>query len=143
MKATLLSIGLLDPCDFSSGPATRQNGIARQDDGCRLLFRPSRTNPLCRMNSVSHLRRTAAERCCFFQRSALLSLCVLGSASGVEGASAPEEQPPVVVFRHIEPARRYHVYVNAAEAGTWRGEDLEKGIPLSLDKERSNTTPRL
>ena len=39
---------------------------------------------------------------------------------------------PVVVFRRTDPAGRYQVYVNGADAGTWRGDDLEKGIPVSL-----------
>jgi hypothetical protein len=41
------------------------------------------------------------------------------------------KRPPVIVFRHTGPSRRYRVIVNGAEAGSWRGEDLEKGIPLS------------
>jgi len=41
---------------------------------------------------------------------------------------------PVVVFRHTEPARQYRVYVDGVEAGSWRGADLEKGIPLGLGK---------
>jgi hypothetical protein len=39
---------------------------------------------------------------------------------------------PVVVFRHTEPARRYRIFVNGAEAGTWGSQDLENGIPLPL-----------
>jgi hypothetical protein len=38
---------------------------------------------------------------------------------------------PVVVFRRAEPTRRYRVLLNGAEAGSWKGTDLEKGIPLS------------
>ena len=38
---------------------------------------------------------------------------------------------PVVVFRRAEPTRRYQVLVNGAEAGSWSGAELEKGIPLS------------
>ena len=38
---------------------------------------------------------------------------------------------PVVVFHRAEPARRYQVFLNGAEAGTWSGAELEKGIPLS------------
>ena len=74
-----------------------------------------------------------------------LTECTVGGGQIRLQISSPFDwkRAPVVVFRHIEPARRYQVYVNAAEAGTWRGEDLEKGIPLSLDKERSKTTPRL
>jgi hypothetical protein len=45
------------------------------------------------------------------------------------------KRPPVVVFRRTDPGRRYQVYVNGAAAGTCRGEDLEKGIPLSFTKE--------
>ena len=41
---------------------------------------------------------------------------------------------PVVVFRRAEPTRRYQVLLNGAEAGSWSGADLEKGIPLSLAK---------
>ena len=46
------------------------------------------------------------------------------------------ERRPVVIFRRTEPSRIYQVEVNGAEAGSWRGEDLEKGIPLSLAKEQ-------
>jgi hypothetical protein len=45
------------------------------------------------------------------------------------------KRPPVIVFRRADPSRRYQVYVNGAQAGSGRGEDLEKGIPLSLAKE--------
>jgi hypothetical protein len=45
------------------------------------------------------------------------------------------KRPPVIVFRRTESSRRYQVYVNGVEVGSWRGEDLEKGIPLSLGKE--------
>ena len=41
---------------------------------------------------------------------------------------------PLVVFRRTEPARRYTLYVNGAEVGTWRGEELEKGVALSPAK---------
>ena len=41
---------------------------------------------------------------------------------------------PVVVFCRAEPARRYQVLLNGAEAGSWSGADLEKGIPLSPAK---------
>jgi hypothetical protein len=44
------------------------------------------------------------------------------------------KRAPVVVFRHTEPSRRYRVFVNGVEAGTWRGADLEKGVSLSLAK---------
>jgi hypothetical protein len=38
---------------------------------------------------------------------------------------------PVVVFRRAKPARRYQLFVNGADAGSWSGADLEQGIPLS------------
>ena len=41
---------------------------------------------------------------------------------------------PVVVFRRAEPTRRYQVLLNGAEAGSWSGADLEKGIRLSPAK---------
>jgi hypothetical protein len=74
-----------------------------------------------------------------------LTECTVGDGQIRLQISSPFawKRAPVVVFRHIEPARRYRVYVNAAEAGTWRGEDLDKGIPLSLDNERSKAPPRL
>jgi hypothetical protein len=43
---------------------------------------------------------------------------------------------PVVVFRRTEPARRYQVLLNGAEAGTWSGAELEMGIPLSAAKSK-------
>jgi hypothetical protein len=46
------------------------------------------------------------------------------------------ERHPVVVFRRTDLARTYHVDVNGAEIGSWRGEDLERGIPLSLAKKQ-------
>ena len=44
------------------------------------------------------------------------------------------KRQPVVVFRKTEPSRRYQLYVNGAEVGAWRGEELEKGVSLKLDK---------
>jgi hypothetical protein len=44
---------------------------------------------------------------------------------------------PVVVFRRTEPTRRYQVLLNGAEAGSWSGADLEKGIRLSPLKRAS------
>jgi hypothetical protein len=48
------------------------------------------------------------------------------------GLSSPFQwkRPPVIVFRRTEPSRLYRVIVNGIEAGSWRGRDLEKGIPL-------------
>ena len=43
------------------------------------------------------------------------------------------KRPAVVVFRHAEPSRDYRVVVDNAEAGTWRGEALEKGILVKLE----------
>jgi hypothetical protein len=45
------------------------------------------------------------------------------------------QRSPVVTFRGAEPSRRYRVFVNGAEAGTWSGEDLKKGIPVSVRKD--------
>jgi hypothetical protein len=42
------------------------------------------------------------------------------------------KRPPVVVFRRTEPSRLYRVLVNGVEAGSWRGEDLAKGVPLLI-----------
>jgi hypothetical protein len=42
---------------------------------------------------------------------------------------------PVVVFHRTEPARRYRVFLNGIEAGSWSGAELENGIPLALDKQ--------
>jgi hypothetical protein len=44
------------------------------------------------------------------------------------------KRSPVVAFRAAEPARLYHLYINGEEAGSWRGEDLEKGINLPLGR---------
>ncbi len=45
------------------------------------------------------------------------------------------KRPPVVVFHHTDPSREYRISVNGAVAGSWRGEELEKGIPLRLREE--------
>lgn len=42
---------------------------------------------------------------------------------------------PIFVFHHAEPSRHYRVYANGTQAGTWRGEDLAKGILLPLGKD--------
>jgi len=44
------------------------------------------------------------------------------------------KRSPVAVFRRTEPSRQYHIYVNGREAGIWPSDDLEKGIPLPLEK---------
>jgi hypothetical protein len=44
------------------------------------------------------------------------------------------KRSPVIVFRQTTPARRYHVSVNGAEAGSWSGEELEKGIPWPFER---------
>jgi hypothetical protein len=50
-------------------------------------------------------------------------------------------RPPVVVFRRTKPSRSYEVILNGVKAGSWRGEDLEKGIALPLrDAGRLSTT---
>jgi hypothetical protein len=41
---------------------------------------------------------------------------------------------PVVVFHRSEPARRYRVFLDGIEAGSWSGVELEKGIPLPPGK---------
>jgi len=46
------------------------------------------------------------------------------------------KQQPVVVFRRTEPTRRFRLVVNGIEAGTWRGEDLEKGVAVSFAKDQ-------
>jgi hypothetical protein len=40
-------------------------------------------------------------------------------------------RPPVIVFRRTEPTRLYRVIVNGVEAGSWRAEEIERGIPLA------------
>jgi hypothetical protein len=42
------------------------------------------------------------------------------------------KRPAVVVFRKTEPARRYRLEVNGTEAGTWSGEEMQRGIPLPV-----------
>jgi hypothetical protein len=37
---------------------------------------------------------------------------------------------PIVVFHGTKPSRRYHIYANGSDAGSWRGAVLENGIPL-------------
>jgi hypothetical protein len=44
------------------------------------------------------------------------------------------QRRPVVVFLHAEPARSYQLVVNGAEAGSWRGAELKKGISVALGK---------
>jgi hypothetical protein len=44
------------------------------------------------------------------------------------------KRPPVLVFRRTEPSRYYRVIVNGVEADSWRGEDLEQGIALSVER---------
>lgn len=45
------------------------------------------------------------------------------------------KRAPIFVFLHADPSRHYRVYANGTQAGTWRGEDLAKGIPLPLGKD--------
>jgi hypothetical protein len=40
--------------------------------------------------------------------------------------------PPVFTFHRCEPQRSYRVTANGAELGAWRGDDLERGIPVPL-----------
>ena len=42
----------------------------------------------------------------------------------------PWNEPPVVVFRRTDPSRTYRLEVNGADAGSWSGTELEKGISL-------------
>jgi hypothetical protein len=44
----------------------------------------------------------------------------------------PWRRRPAVAFRRTEPARSYRLSVNGADAGSWRGEELEKGIPVPV-----------
>jgi hypothetical protein len=46
------------------------------------------------------------------------------------------KRQPVVVFRRAEPTRRYRLVVNGSEAGTWRGDDLEKGVTVSFGRDQ-------
>jgi hypothetical protein len=46
------------------------------------------------------------------------------------------KRAPLVVFRHTEPVRKYRIFVNGAEAGTWSGADLEQGVPLPAKRAR-------
>ena len=39
-------------------------------------------------------------------------------------------RPPVVVFRRTDPSRTYRLEVNGADAGSWPGAEMEKGIAL-------------
>jgi hypothetical protein len=50
------------------------------------------------------------------------------------GTPFPWARQPVVAFRQAEPTRRYQVFLNGLEAGSWNGADLAKGIPLALAK---------
>ena len=43
---------------------------------------------------------------------------------------------PVFAFHRLEPLRSYRVVANGADLGAWRGDDLEKGIPVPLAGER-------
>jgi len=45
------------------------------------------------------------------------------------------KRAPIFVFHHADPSRYYRVYANGTQAGTWRGEELAKGIPLPLGKD--------
>lgn len=44
------------------------------------------------------------------------------------------KRSPLIVFRPAKPAQRYRVYLNEVEVGFWRGEELDKGIPLRLEQ---------
>ena len=44
---------------------------------------------------------------------------------------------PVIVFRRTDASRSYEVFVNGSKAGSWRGEELEKGISLPFAQEQS------
>ena len=37
---------------------------------------------------------------------------------------------PVFAFHRCEPSKRYRIFANGAELGSWRGDELEKGIPI-------------
>lgn len=41
-------------------------------------------------------------------------------------------RPPVLVFHHVDPARGYRLFVNGAEVGARRGEELARGVNIPL-----------
>ncbi len=45
------------------------------------------------------------------------------------------ERVPIFVFRGANRSRHYRIYANGTEVGAWCGEDLERGIPLPLEKD--------
>ncbi|HVU22899.1 MAG TPA: hypothetical protein VHE13_02165 [Opitutus sp.] len=46
-------------------------------------------------------------------------------------------RPPVLAFRRAEPDRVYRVLVNGAEAGARRGDELARGLEISLNPKKS------
>jgi hypothetical protein len=71
-----------------------------------------------------------------------------GEAVGVDGLNVTEctvrngdirlvftspftwQRPPVFMFHQCDPLQHYRLFVNGAELGVWRGDDLEKGIRI-------------
>lgn len=56
--------------------------------------------------------------------------CSVGDGTIRFSLSSPFQwkRPPVLVFRPVTSDRRYQVHVNGKEIGSWRGEELAKGI---------------
>jgi hypothetical protein len=68
-----------------------------------------------------------------------LTECIIRAGRIRMSLSSPFKwpRPPVIVFRRTDPSRSYEVLVNGSKAGSWRGEELEKGISLPFAQEQS------